>query len=307
MRLLRVYPSAWRARYGDELATLIEELDRGARMSWRDRVDIVRAGFGERARMLAPGGLPAPARAREGSLLVLYAWTAFIVGGFGFEKVSEHWKAVTPTAKQALPAAAFDVVLIAAAAGSALVLLGVALSLPRLAALIRAGGWAEIRRPIIRAASLSLLAVAATAGLAAWAHSLSPAARNGSDAAYSGVFLAWIVLFATCLLSWAVAAAATARRLAVPVTTLRVQVWLGATVTAAMAVITVATAVWWGAHSRARRRGFRRATAGGRASGVVSNMVVPAGLMLCATVVALIGASRAVSAQRSTSGSPKQP
>jgi hypothetical protein len=121
MRLLGVYPASWRARYGDELATLIEELDRNARMSWRIRLEVVRAGLVERARvLLGLRALPPQERAREGSLLVLYAWMLFVLGGFGVQKASEHWKAVTPAAKQALPSAAFDVLIAAAVVGTAL-------------------------------------------------------------------------------------------------------------------------------------------------------------------------------------------
>jgi hypothetical protein len=305
MRLLRVYPASWRARYGDELATLIEELDGDARMSWRVRLDVVRAGFAERVRVLGPGGLPPRERAREGSLLVLYAWMLFVLGGLGVQRASEHWKAVTPAAKQRLPAAAFDVLFVAAGIGAALVLLGVAALLPRLASTIRQHGWTEIRRPIIRAGLLTLLTLVATVGLARWAHSLTPAARNGHDTAYGGVFAAWVLLFAACLFAWAAAAAATARRLSLSPAVLRFEVWLGATVSAAMAVMTIATAVWWGSLASAAPWFFDGRPVGSSASALVSNMVVPAGLMLCATALGLIGATRAMKAVTKVSGSPQ--
>jgi hypothetical protein len=297
MRLLRVYPAAWRARYGDELAVLIEELDGGARMlSWRVRFDVVRAGVVERARVFGLSGLPPRERAREGSLLVLYAWMLFVIGGFGVQKASEHWQAVTPTAKQGLPAAAFDVLVIAAGVGSALVMLGVALSLPRLVALLRGGGWAKIRRPILRAALLSLLIVVSTFGLAAWAHSLTSVARNGSNAAYSAVFLAWVLLFVACLFVWAAAAAATARQLNLPTWTLRFEVWLGVAISAAMTLMTIATAVWWGSLANAAPWFFDGRPVGSSASALELNIIIPAALMLCATLLGLIGATRATKA-----------
>ena len=305
MRLLRVYPPAWRARYGEELMNLIEQLDGGARTSWRVRFDVVRAGLVERLRGLAPNGLPPRERAREGSFLVLYAWMLFAVAGFGVQKASEHWQAVTPTAKQAVPAAAFDALLAAAGVGSTLVLLGVAVSLPRLAALIHEGGWREIRRPIVRAALLSLLTAAATVGLAAWAHSLTPLARNGSDAAYSGAFLAWVVLFAACLFTWAAAAAATARHLTLSTGMLRFEVWLGAAVSAAMAVMTIATAVWWRSIASAAPWFFDGRPAGAGAAALPANMLVPAALMLCATCLGLIGATRAIKALAKASARPQ--
>jgi hypothetical protein len=220
----------------------------------------------------------------------------FALGGFGVQKASEHWQAVTPAADQGVPAAAFDVLFVTAAAGSALVLLGVAVSLPHLAALLRGGAWTEIRRPIVRAAFLSLLTAAATFGLAAWAHSLTPAARNGSDHAYGGAFLAWVLLLAACLLAWAAAAAAAARRLSLSPRLLRLQVFLAATVSAAMVVTTIATAVWWGSLASVAPWFFESRSVGASASPLVPNMLVPAGLMLCATSLGLLGASRALRA-----------
>ena len=296
MRLLRAYPSAWRARYGDELATLVEELDDNAQMSWRDRLDVVRSGVSERARLFTAGGLPPREQAREGSLLVLFAWTLFVLGGFGVEKASEHWQAVTPAGKQGLPAAAFDVLFCTAGIGSALVLCGVVLSLPGFAALLRRGGWTNIRRPIIRALLLSLLGVAGTIGLARWAHSLTPAARNGHDGLYSGVFVAWVLLFAACLVAWAVAARATARELSWPERMLRLEVWLGVGVSAAMAVMTVATAIWWGALASSAPWFFSGRPVGSSASALTLNLAIPSVLMVVATLLGLTGALRALKA-----------
>ena len=307
MRLLRIYPSAWRARYGDELARLIEELEGDAPISWRVTLDVVRAGVIERARVLGLGALPPRERAREGALLVLYSWMLFVLGGFGVVKASEHWKAVTPAARQGVPAAAFDVLFVAAGIGSALVLVGVAVFLPRLAAFIRRGGWKEVRRPIIRAAMLSLVTAAATFGLARWAHSLTPGARNGRDAAYSAAFVAWIILLAGCLFGWAAAAAATARRLSLPTRLLRLEVWLGAAVSAAMIVMTIATALWWGSLARAAPWFFEDRPVGANASPLVSNMVIPVFVMLLATILGLIGATRALNALTRISAGSQTP
>lgn len=305
MRLLRVYPASWRARYGDELATLIEQLDGGTQMSRRVRLDIVRAGLAERVRVLGLRGRPPLERAREGSLLVLYAWMLFVLGGLGVQKASEHWQAVTPTAKQGLPAAAFDALVIAAAIGATLVLLGVAALLPPLAAAIRQGRWTQIRRPILRAGLLTLLTLLATVGLARWAHSLTPAARNGHSAVYTGVFGGWVLLLAACLFAWATAAAATARHLTLPTALLRFEVSLAATVSVTMAAMTIATGVWWGSLARAAPWFFEGRPAGSNASALVSNMIVPAVLMLCATLLGLIGATQAIKALINISAHPQ--
>jgi len=285
MRLLYAYPPAWRARYGSELAVLLEELDGGRRA----RLDVVRAGLVERLRPLGLGSLSPHARAREGSLLVLYAWTLFVLGGFGIQKASEHWQETTPGGDRAVPAGAFDGLVVIAAIGTALVLLGVALVLPRLRAAIRRDGWEGLVRPLGPAAWLSLLTAAATGGLAAWAHTLAPAARNGHDAFYDGAFVAWVLLFAVTLFSWSAAAASIARRLELSNTLLRIESLVAAAVVASMALMTAATFIWW---SSAHGYGF--------AANV--NVIVPVAAMICATILGLIGALRAARAVTLISG-----
>lgn len=296
MRLLRVYPAAWRARYGDELVALLEDLDGAARMSWRVRLDVVRAGLGERARVLVLGGGAPRERVRRGSVLVLYAWMLFVLGGFGVQKASEHWQAATPSGERTLPALGFDVLVVVAALGSVLVLLGVAVALPALAGLVRRGGWRTIRLPILVAVALSVSTVVATVGLAAWAHSLTAAARNGHDASYAGVFVGWVVLVAACLFAWAAAASATARRISFSLRQLRLEAGLAAATSAAMVVMTLAAAVWWGAVASAAPWFFEGRPAGAAASPLVANVIVPVAVMVCATALALAGATRALRA-----------
>jgi hypothetical protein len=296
VRLLRLYPPAWRERYGEELESLIDELGGVARMSWRARSDVVRAALIERGRALSLSGLPPRERAREGSLLVLYAWMFFVIGGFGVEKASEQWRAVTPIAKQGVPSAAFDALVVTAIAGSTLVLLGVALALPELLKLIRAGGWVRIRRPVIRALFLSGLTGAAMFALALWAHRLAPAARNGADASYGAAFLLWVTLFAASLLAWASAAAATARCLGLAPPILRVQARLGAAVSVSMTVMTLATVVWWTSLASAAPWFFDGRHVGSPGSALTPNIALPAGVLLLATLLGLTGATRALRA-----------
>lgn len=277
MRLLYAYPPAWRARYGGELAVLLEELDGG----WRARLDVVRAGLVERVRPLGLGSLSPHDRAREGSLLVLYAWTLFVLGGCGIQKASEHWQATTPAGDRAVPAGAFDGLVVIAAIGSALVLLGAAIVLPRLVAAARREGWQELVRPLRAAPGLTVLAAGATVGLAAWAHSLTPAARNGHDAAYTGAFAAWVLLVAVTLFSWSAAAAAIARRLDLSSRLLRIEALVSIAVAGSMALMCASAFVWW-------------TSVGGY--GLVANVIVPVAAMTCGMILGLIGALRAARA-----------
>jgi hypothetical protein len=188
------------------------------------------------------------------------------------------------------------VLLVAAGVGSALVLLGVALALPKLAALVRGGGWPQVRRPIVRAAVLTVLAAAAAGGLAAWAHSLTPAARNGGDHAYAGAFLAWIVLCAVCLFAWAAAAASAARPLSLQPALLRLEAWLALAVSATMVVMTLAAAVWWASVASAAPWFFAGRPVGSDVFPLTANMIVSLALMLCAAAFGTFGATRSAAA-----------
>ena len=73
MRLLRVYPAAWRERYGDELASLIEADSDGGKVSLRVKLDVIGAGFVQRLHSsgLVGDEVPPEGRIRAGVLLVL--------------------------------------------------------------------------------------------------------------------------------------------------------------------------------------------------------------------------------------------
>lgn len=290
-----MYPAAWRARYGAELVALLEDLDGAARMSWRVKLDVVRGGIVERVHVLSRGGSPRE-RARRGSVLVLYAWMLFVLGGFGVQKASEHWQAATPAGQRTLPTAAFDGLVVAAVVGSLLVALGVAAALPGLVRLLRRGDWPAIRLPILVACGLTVATGAFTVGLAAWAHSLAPPARYGHDAVYSGAFGGWVLLVAGCLFAWAVAASATMRHLSPPAQLLRLEARLAAAASAAMVVMTLAAGLWWGGVARAAPWFFEGHPAGAGGSAIVANVIVPVALMVCATALALTGATRALRA-----------
>jgi hypothetical protein len=272
-RLLRLYPPAWRARYGDELAALLDAMSPG-RVPVRAWLDVGRGAARERLRAtgLQGDGVPPAERARAGVLLLLCAWALAVVGGAIVQKTSEH----RPTVGVAT--VAFTVLVVAACVASVLVLCAIAAAAPSLARFLRAGGWPRIRRPILRALVATLVAVGATAGLVAWARGLDAAQRNGADAAYAVAFVAWAALMAAALVAWTAAAVATARRLNLTVAVLRAQTRLALGVSVAMTAITVATITWW-------------ASVAGL--GLDARLVVATALLLAGTLAAFAGAARA--------------
>lgn len=246
---LRWYPPAWRARYGDELRALMEDHSGAGGPGLTERVSLARHGLAERARdvFLFRHGAPQESRWRGGALLVLVAWAAFVLGGAGFAKASEHFGAAVPTGSRALPQAAGHTVFVGGLVGGALVLAGALGSVPAFVRLLRAGGWPSLRGHFVRAAAVTGVTVVLTVPLVLWAHGLSVHGRNGGNAAYGTAFVAWVVVIAATLGSWTAVAVAIGRNLVTSRRMLRVEAIVAVALAVVMLVVTVATATWWGA------------------------------------------------------------
>ncbi|HET9126388.1 MAG TPA: hypothetical protein VFN65_16025 [Solirubrobacteraceae bacterium] len=290
--LLALYPSAWRRRYGDELAALILDMHADGREAGaRVRTDLARGAIRERLR----GAGEPSRRVRGGATLVLWAWALFSIAGAIVTKTSEHWQRALPRAATAH--VAFSTLTALAIAAAAAVVGAVALTLPSAWRLLREGGWARIRLRTWLAAVLTVLAVAATVGLAAWAHGLSPAARNGHDGLYAAAFVAWATLAALCLLAWTSVATRLAADVRCGRAVLRLHAWLAPGLAVAMSAMTVATLVWWAVVASHAPAALTGGSAGAHASPVVPMLVLAAALMVLATVVAAVGAVRAAGAR----------
>lgn len=298
-RLLRWYPPAWRARYGDELVTLIQDDLGDARPTWRFRAAIAVAGLRERLHHAALIGTTQPraTRMRAWSLVVLGAWAPFVLAGASFQKLSEHYDAALPTSARTLPTGAFDVVIAAAAIGAVLVLVGALAALPAFLRFLVGGGWSVLRRPARRAALVSAVAVGAIAGLLPWAHSLSNAQRNGADWPYGAAFLAWALVAAGALVLWTAAAVSVTRRLDLTPGVVAFEAALAAGLAGVMVVITGATAVWWAAIA-AHAPWFLHGTApGASGSAFDARLALTMAVMLAAALAASWAASRVARAR----------
>ena len=290
-RLVRLYPRAWRERYGRELEALIVESSGGRPAGWRTRADVTLAAVREHAHRLTPGGDPAAERSRAGMLLALWAWMLFVCAGTAVQKVSEHWQGSVPNSRRALPSASFDVLLAGAAAGGIIVLAGLALVLPSAWSLLRAGRARELRVSLVRSGSATLVTLAAGTAITVWAHHLTASQRDGHDAAYSAAFAALALLVAICLATWAATAGAVLRRLELSARVVRAEAGLACALTVAMAAMTGATLVWW------------RAVASTAPTTLAHEAVLlgaAVGAMLFATVTAAAGARVALLASRAT-------
>jgi hypothetical protein len=251
-RLLRWYPSAWRARYGDELVALMEDSDESLRgIPVRDRLDVIRAGLAERARAIRMfGSSPSPSeRVRDGSVLVLCGWALFLIAGGGFAKFTDRWEAGTPVATRTLAGAGFDAAAAAGIAGCALVLMAAVLVGPSFLRLIRQGGWERVRRPMVLAVVVLTLALTLVAAMAEWAHHLGATERNGGLPVYSASFVVIGLLVVAAVGVATVAAVAVGRRTALAESTVRVLGILALALTVVMALLLGSMATWWGAEA----------------------------------------------------------
>ena len=246
-RLLRLYPRAWRDRYGDELVALVEDTFGEAKLPVRTSLGVARAGIYERYFELSSRDLgrgPAE-RVRAGSLLVLWAWTPFVLGGAVFAKFSEHWSVVTPRGDRWLPAGAYFSVVGAAGAGAAVVAIAAMAVFPAFARFLRDGGWADVRVPIRRAVAVAVTSAAALGGLVAWSHHLGPHQRNGGSPAYDVAGLVVVALIAATVVTCTAAATCAARKVILSPRVLRLNGMLALGLAAAIVVVISGTVVWW--------------------------------------------------------------
>jgi hypothetical protein len=293
-RFLRWYPASWRQRYGDELVALLEDTYGDRPVPLRCRMSLVRAGAVERWRGsgLAADSDESRGKVRSGSLLVLCAWSVFVVAGAGFAKFAEHWDAATPPGDRPLPAAAYDAVQWAAGAGGLIVLVAAASCLPAFARSMRDGDWTVIRRPVLRAMVVTVVTAAATLGIVVWAHHLGTRQRNGASTPYLGLGALWALLMVASIVCCTAAAVAAASRLRFTARMLRIHGALALAVTIAMVVVIGGTLVWWGAVASSAPWFFGSGVTGSATSPVPASMVAAGILMVLGLATAVVGAGR---------------
>ncbi len=262
---LRWYPAAWRTRYGDELITLLDD-EYGDRIPARIRLSLMTGGLRQRARQSGLSGDAAPVsqRVRAGALLVLAAWTAFVIAGCSFAKFSEHFDQALPhgIASHHVPDVAFTMLQTVAAVAGLLVVAGALLVVPTFVRFLRNGGWASLRRYFFRTFACTAVTGVVTAFVLVWAHHLTAPQRNGGIHWYGALFLLWAVLMTITLASWTALAVAIVGKLTLRERVIRAEAALAAVVAVAMIVMVGTTAVWWGAMAR-HAPGFFSASPGG--------------------------------------------
>ena len=294
--LLAWYPPAWRERYGEEMLALIDDSLEGRHPPLALRASLVASGLRQRARDAGLTGTRASVsqRRRAGSLLVLVAWSAFVLAGAGFAKVTEHFSGSLAPAQRSLPQGAYDAVVAAGALGTALVVLGALIATPAFVRHLRRGGavklWPHLRAALV----LVLVALAGAVAIALWAHHLTSAQRNGADAVYGAAVVAWAVLVAAALARVTSCAVVAVRAMEIPRRVLGVEVVLALGLTGAMSVVTAGALTWWISMSTRAPWYLVGAPAGSHRAGVPLNLVGVVAMMVVALAAAGLGVGRVV-------------
>ncbi len=294
---LRWYPRSWRAKYGDELTTLLDD-EYGCRVPARIQLSLVSGGLRQWARQtgLTGGALPAPDGIRAGALTVLASWTSFVIAGASFAKFAEHFDQALPHSVGAhrVPDVAFTVLQAVAAVASILVVIGAILAVPAFVRFLRAGGWPSLQGHFVRAVIGTVVTVAVTVPLVVWANHLPTNQSKGGIHWNEVLFLVWAAFIVITLTLWALAAMAAGRRVEFSTAMLTAEAILAGAVALAMVIMVTATAVWWGAMAE-HAPGFLNASPAG-APGTPWDLwlVATFALMVLGMGAAVIGVLREV-------------
>jgi len=301
-RLLRWYPPSWRARYEDEFLVFLEDRLDDSPLTLRFRVSVAVAGLRERCYRSGMAGTrssPSTQR-RTGSLMVLVAWSMMMIGGASLVKTAEHFPTALPAQSRVVTQFAYNVTAAAGMAGTLLVLAGAFVALPGFVRFLRAKKWSEVRRVFVISLVASAALVVTTFGLSFWAHHLTTAQRNGADNAYSGVFLAFVLLVVVTIGLWTRASVSVASRINFSPRALRWESGLAIGVSLASILVVVSATMWWiqmGLHAP----WFLQGTAPGIATSAWSaHLVVTMLVLVFGTLSALWGASRVALTYRPT-------
>lgn len=234
---LRLYPLAFRRRYGDEMRALLDE----TQTRLPAVLDLIRGALSAHLRPPASAaGFVNPAeRVRASASGVLASWVVFAAAGFGFYKTTEDAPFSAVGHAHALLGGAHAAVQALAVMGSAAVLAG---ALPLIAAAL---GHARHQRRLRLLVALPVLAVIVFAGLTGLLIVLAHSHHSGhASAAGHGAFIAWGVAGLAC---GAVCVVASRRALfSVPLPRRRLVAALacGTLVSAVMAATALATALY---------------------------------------------------------------
>jgi hypothetical protein len=289
--LVRLYPSAWRARYADEQLAWVIEGGLGPRVA----LDLARGALDAHLHCDLAGerGIPMPDRLRGLLVGVLCGYAAFVFAGAGYQKLTEYDDFVAAAHHHAGVGAAFDAVLAASlVALVAMLAAGVPIGLAAVRQVL--AGHRELLGPLVVVA-VGMVWLVGTVGLLAWhaRGSALPAGQMGSAAGFYG----WIASLVLAAAVGVAGAAVAVRRTALAAGILRVAAGAAVVTSAAMVVMLAATVVW-GVALRAADPALFHSAQGIRASSTAGTWAAIVALMAAATAIAGVACARGLRAVR---------
>jgi hypothetical protein len=288
--LLHLYPLAWRRRYGDEMAALLEDDPPGA----RGLSTLVTGALRAHAR---PGAwrreVSAPERMRLSVWAVFACWIGLSVAGAAFQKETEEQPFSFAGAHHGLLGAAKGAVVAGAVLGAAAIAVGGLPLLWQALRQARAGGVAVRLGLALPLAALVLFAAVTRAVLA-----LEPASLEGTSIGLRlALVVPWWAAGAAFALSCALAPRIVLARVEASTGSLRRASFAGIVLLLAMALVTLGLAAY--GLGLARLEPSLSAHSGGPlwpSTGLV--VVAGAALAAACTALAGIGVTRALAAAR---------
>jgi hypothetical protein len=301
-RVLRFYPTRWRRRYGEELLALIEDSYGTQTPPLRCRLALMRSGATEWSRELGLTGSTASQseRIRAGTLVVLWAAALMLVAGLEFANISQGWRRAVPTASRGLPTVAYGLVVVAATAAVLVALAGAVMWVGPLARFLQDGGWAKVRRPVMRSAVPTAVTIGLFMTMRVWSRNLDAHQRDGGYLPYGVVAIALGVAVAASVFSWAATATGALRGIDPVPTVVRRSGRIAIGLAALMAAIAAGTVVWWAALA-ARAPWFLGGTSRG-----AHGTVAPAFLVLAEVAIFAAAGVAAAGARRVTVSLPRR-
>lgn len=301
-RLVRLYPRAWRERYGEEFLALLEERP----ASVKDLLDVARGALDAwlRPQVVSERKMVVVERMRGSVLVVLWAWAFLVVAGVGFQKMTEYEDFVRAARDNVAVGVAFYAVVIGAVLALAAVVVGGA---PVAFAALRKA-LAEGRKDVPLMFCVPPLCLAAFVGYALLLVGvIYPALGRPAvhDPVNVALFLSLVGAFLLAAGASAGAVSAAVRRSEVGGRTIRFALYPVTVAAAAMVVVLVGTAVW-GMALRVQAPALFAGDEGILSTPTYATWLAIVAVMAASTAVALAAAVRGLRARRPP-GHPERP
>jgi MFS family permease len=236
--LLRLYPTVWRERYGEEFAVLLEDCS----LTPFTVFDVVIGALDARIEPQDTSGriLRMLQQTRRSAITVFCAWIAFVLAGMAFNQMIEDDVRRLNGAHPDI-AAAYYVLMGGAVVALLAVLVG---GLPV--------AYAALRRALTdRRRDIPLLLAVPLVALAVWlfstwfiANVIAPSAKSLSDSTRGIAFVSWVGLFILAAIASAAAVSVAVARAEVSPNVFRFALGPATVATLAMVVMTGAVIAW---------------------------------------------------------------